>query len=79
MAMVILPFVSGIGRADLLFLLKRSALQALGLEGQTSLLEDMLLLPPQLSIEERKKMTMVITLSFLGLEGQTSSSLEDTA
>ena len=27
--------------------------------------------------EERKKMTMVITLSFLELEGQTPSSLED--
>ena len=45
----------------------------LGLEGQSSSsLEDMPWPPPQLSTEERKKMTMAITLSFLGLEGQTS-------
>ena len=30
-----------------------------------------------LSTEEREKMTMGMTPSFLGLEGQTSSSLED--
>ena len=51
----------------------------LGLEGQTSSsLEDMPWLPPQLSTEDRKKITMVTSLSILGLQWQTYSSLEDT-
>jgi hypothetical protein len=33
--------------------------------------------PPQLYTEVWKKMTMVITLFLVGLEGQTPSSLED--
>ena len=41
-------------------------------------LEDMAWPLPQLSTEEsKKKMTMAITFSFLGPDGQTSSSLKD--
>ena len=48
----------------------------LGLERQTSSSpEDMPRSPPQPSSEDGKKMTMVITLSFLGLEGQAVATL----
>ena len=45
-------------------------LSVLGLEGETSSsLEEMPWSPPHFSTGEKKKITMVITLSFLGLEG----------
>ena len=80
--MVIFSFFLGIGRADLLFI-RRYASDLLRRE-QDGHGHALLFLrsrrpdppffesPPQLSTEEWTKMTMVILLSFLGLEGHSS-------
>ena len=69
--MVNLPVSLGIGRADLLFPLKICHdLRASDLFSGRYAIS-----PPQLSTEEWNKITMVITLSFLGLEGQSSTAL----
>ena len=46
-------------------------------EQTSSSLEDMPWPRPQLWTKEGRKMAVVVTPSFLGLEGQTLSSLED--
>ena len=80
--MVILLFLLGVGRADLLFSRKYAMTTSTAFyrgKGEDDHLEDGGIGHRHLhnSPQEIRKVAMVILLSFLGLEGQSSSSLED--